>query len=266
MNKESSLSLQAIQETVADLLLNRDQIIPNAMFAGDFAINAERLRIYRGNLHAVWINALRNAYPVICRLVGDAFFEQLSILYGHRFPSQSGDLNVFGQDFAKFLQDEASVSEFPYFSAVAALEWQQHLAYYSADFDALDLMNFLSTAGENAAQYAFEFHPAVALVQADFAAVQICLAHRGEQVQALDIPLNTTSYALVSRKDWRVELTQLSQAEYIALQALRAGSSLGMALERALELGSEIDFEFDIATALQHWFQRGIFIEFRCKD
>ncbi|MFZ6817234.1 putative DNA-binding domain-containing protein [Undibacterium sp. Ji22W] len=256
------LSLQSAQEVFVDLLLDREQTLPTEMFSGDQAMCAERLRIYRGNLHAVWTNALKNAYPVIYQLVGDAFFEQLSILYGFQSPSRSGDLNIFGQDFADFLRDEVSVIEFPYFTAVAVLEWQQHLAYYAADVVALDLTNFLSIAGDKAAQYRFDFHPGVALVQSNFPSVQICLAHQAGLTQEFDLPLNTPSYALVSRKDWRVDLTQLSQAEYVALLALRASDSLGAALEKALEL----DPEFDIAAALQNWFQRGIFIEFRCKD
>lgn len=253
---------QAAQEKFAALLLDRKQAIPTGFFSGDPVLTLERLRIYRGNLHALWSNALRNAFPVMHQLVGDEFFDQLSILYGQQFPSQSGDLNVFGQHFADFLQTEVSVQAYPYFSSVAALEWLQHCAYYAADADAFNLASFLSVAGEDATSYALICHPAFALFQANFAAVQICLAHQNEAKQAINVALDISSYAAVSRKDWRVQLTQLSEAEFVSLQALRDGESLGVALEIAMEL----DPGFEVASILQQWFELGIFIGCRCKE
>lgn len=253
---------QASQEALAALLLDRKSPIPVDFFSGDLALISERLRVYRGNLHALWSNALHNAFPVIHQLVGAEFFDQLSILYGQQFPSQSGDLNVFGQHFADFLQGEVSVQAYPYFSSVAALEWQQHRAYYAADADAFDLASFLSVAGEDATSYALICHPAFALFQANFAAVQICFAHQNEAKQVINMTVDEPSYALVSRKDWRVQLTQLSEAEFVSLRALRDGESLGVALEMAMDL----DPGFDVASILQRWFELGIFTGCRCKD
>jgi hypothetical protein len=253
---------QVAQETFAALLLDRKCPIPADFFSGEPALISERIRIYRGNLHALWSSALRNAFPVIHELVGEEFFDQLSILYGQQFPSQSGDLNVFGQHFADFLQEEVSVQAYPYFSSVAALEWQQHCAYYAADADAFDLASFLSIAGQDATSYALICHPAFALFNANFAAVQICLAHQNEAKETISFALDISSYAVVSRKDWRVQLTQLSDAEFVSLRALRDGESLGVALESAMEL----DPEFEVASTLQQWFALGIFTGCRCKD
>lgn len=260
--RKISQAPQAGQEAFAELLLDRKCPMPADFFSGEPRLISERIRIYRGNLHALWSNALRNVFPVVHALVGEEFFDQLSILYGQQFPSQSGDLNVFGQHFAGFLQEEASVQAYPYFSSVAALEWQQHCAYYAADADAFDLPSFLSIAGQDATSYALICHPAFALFQANFAAVQICLAHQNKAKQVINMTVDEPSYALVSRKNWRVQLTQLSEAEFVSLRALRDGESLGIALEIAMDL----DPGFDVASILQQWFELGIFTECRCKD
>ncbi|MFA9274147.1 MAG: hypothetical protein ACEQSE_04665 [Candidatus Aquirickettsiella gammari] len=81
----------------------------------------------------------------------------------------------------------------------------------------------MSIAGQDATSYALICHPAFALSQANFAAVQICLAHQNETKQAINVALDISSYAAVSRKDWRVQLTQLSEAEFVSLRALRDG-------------------------------------------
>lgn len=262
LQQVNSSRLQMVQEAVATSLLNREQTIPTEFFSGDPDLSTERLRIYRGNLYAVWATALQNTFPVIQQLVGEDFFKQLAILYGQQYPSESGDLSIFGQYFAQFLASEASVLDYPYFSAVAEIEWKLHRAYYSADAEVLDFNTFLSTAGEHVANYVFTCHPSVALLVADVAAVQICLAHQHDELGALDFSLNAPSFALVNRCQWQVQLTQLSHAELLSLQALCEGESLGVALERAIDC----DQAFDVAQALRRWFALGIFIECRCKN
>lgn len=265
MDKDSAyraLRLHAVQEALATSLIDRAQRIPTEFFLGEPAVCTERWRIYRGNLHALWKTTLSNAFPVMCQLVGDDFFGQLSVLYGQKFPSQSGDVNLFGQHFSDFLKSEESVCDYPYFSAVAALEWQVHKAYYAANADLLDLAAFIAIGGENLGAYALECHPAFALISSEFAAIEVYLAHQEHEIQIIEVALNTPSFGAVSRKEWQVQVTRLGAAEFAGLQALRDGASLGEALECAIEF----DAELDVTKMLQNWFSMGIFIACRRKD
>lgn len=254
--------LESTQTRFAAMLLAEQLDVPSTLFAGDVELLTERIRIYRGNLQAIWSNSLRNAYPVIDRLVGSHFFDQLAILYGQQFPSLAGDLNQFGQHFPKFLEHEPSVKAFPYFSPVAQLEWLVHQAYYCADSEILSLVNFLNACGQSASEFGLRFHPAASLFHANDAAVQIYLAHMDASIDASEMQFQITmeqaSFALVSRVEWKVEVLALTHAEFLALSSLNQGSMLETALDAALV----IDAEFDIATALSKWFSAGAFSSF----
>jgi hypothetical protein len=257
-----SVDLQTLQASIAHLLSARKKPVTPPIFSTTPEVLEARIAIYRGNLQAIWMNALRNAYPVIEQLAGADFFAQLAVLYAEKYPSQSGDLHEFGGDFSAFLEVEESVADFPYFAAVAALEWQIHRNYYAADAQAISLHHFMANAGVSPSDCILRFHPATSLFHANFAAVQIYLAHQHAEVQALDVDLQTLCFAIVSRDGWRTQVAQLGRAEFVALSALHQGQTLGNAFEAAMD----IDGDFNVAHALQSWFALDIFIDFICKN
>ncbi|HXZ10554.1 MAG TPA: DNA-binding domain-containing protein, partial [Paraburkholderia sp.] len=75
---------------------------------------ARRIELYRGNLRANWRAALANAYPVLLALVGDAWFDALSLAYARTHPSQSGDLNRFGAALPEFIGTYESDARYRY--------------------------------------------------------------------------------------------------------------------------------------------------------
>lgn len=262
-NLVAKMHLQDLQARFANALLNTasDRQI-EAHCSSPCLLIASRVAIYRGALEAIWSQTLANAYPVMQKLVGEDFFEILAADYGRQFPSRSGDLNAFGADFSQFLRRENAVVDFPYFADVADLEWGIHCAYYAADASSLTLAGFLRAVGNAAQESQLIFHPAVVLHQSATASAAVWQAHQGDEVAALDMQLNTPSFALVSRRDWLVELQQLEESSYIALAALRDGRSLAVALELALAT----DASFNVAGALQSWFSLGVFSAYSCKE
>ena len=69
---------------------------------------------YRRNMLANLGNALAATYPVVNRLVGDAFFHEAARRYVHAHPSRSGDLNEYGGGFAAFLSNYPYAKELGY--------------------------------------------------------------------------------------------------------------------------------------------------------
>jgi hypothetical protein len=254
--------LRTIQNNFAEALLRKTLANSDCdIFSGDASISEGRLRFYRGNIRAIWGQTLTNTYPVIRTLVGDDFFEILSSAYGREFPSQSGDLNQFGMEFSAFLDGFEQASDYPYFSAVAALEWQLHTAYYADDDTELSLPQFLAEAGESAQESQLRLHNACTLYKAPYASVAIWLAHQDEERPTLDMEINCPSFALITRSAWRVEMLPLDESGYQALSSLSKGMSLGDALEVAMQINSY----FNVSTQLQAWFQRGAFSSHKCK-
>ncbi|PKM04823.1 MAG: hypothetical protein CVV17_03630, partial [Gammaproteobacteria bacterium HGW-Gammaproteobacteria-7] len=96
-----------------------------------------RFEVYRASFEANLAHALRDTYPVVNRLVGEAYFSQVARAYLRAHPSRCGDLHEYGAHFATFLAALDSAEAFPYLPDVARLEWLAHQAFHAADAEPL---------------------------------------------------------------------------------------------------------------------------------
>ncbi|CAN5842526.1 hypothetical protein BH11PSE12_BH11PSE12_01730 [soil metagenome] len=228
--------------------------------------NGNRFAFYRGNLSAIWVQALSGAYPVLLQLVGADFFAQMARAYGQYCPSQSGDLHHFGAGLAAFLAQAPMVADYPYFTDVATLEWQVHTAYYAADAGVLTLPGLLAQVAESAIdlqQVRLQVHPAARLHSSASASVAVWQSHQDAGAGQYPAHLAKSSYALITRKDWQVSVLPVEPAAYLGLQGLFQGQSLAAALEAAVAyvVDAKVDTnpQFDITAQLQSWFSAGAF-------
>ena len=97
----------------------------------------QRVDLYRSSIRANRRTALASAYPVLLALVGEDYFDALSVAYAQAHPSQSGDLNRFGAALPAFIETYEQAPRFRYFADLARLEWSLHLAYFAADANVL---------------------------------------------------------------------------------------------------------------------------------
>jgi uncharacterized protein (UPF0276 family) len=255
------------QEKHAETLAVRQQAFSAALFdAGteaqalllfkDGAHAEARFALYRGNLSAAWDKTLASAYPVLQALVGDEFFSALARAYGKAHPSQEGDLNRFGANFAAFLDGFPHVADYPYFPDMAQLEWAVHCAHYADNPAPVDAAAFAQLAPEQLDAARLVFHPACAPIASEWAVVTIWQAHRPGAETGLPQRIDARECGLVVRPQWKVEVVPVDAAACAALLALQQGRTLGTALDAALE----IDAQFDFGTQLQQWLRHGIFI------
>lgn len=206
------------------------------------AAASPRLAVYRANIHGNWSGALASAYPVVRRIVGEAFFEAMARDYAREFPSTSGDLHEYGARLANFLSACAETQDLPYLPDVARLEWLAHRAHFAADpapFDA---------SRPTEARLA----PACALLESEWPLARIWQAHQeGGEPESVDLGAGPDR-VLVHRKGWRVAVSSLGVGDYRFLERLAAG--LGAALEAAVAE----DPGFDPRVALAHWVAEGV--------
>jgi uncharacterized protein (UPF0276 family) len=248
-------ALADVQQAFGDAIFDASQVDAAAASAkGGREAACRRLAIYRGNLTASWDKALSSAYPVIRQLVGAEFFSALARAYGKAHPSQDADLNLFGHRFAHFLAGFERVSEYPYLPAMAALEWDVHLAHYAPDAVPLGAAGFarLSPAALEASRFAL--HPACRLYASEWATVQLWLAHQPDG-PGFPETMQADSFALVARPLWQVRVAPLPRAAHAALSVLAGGASFGAALDAACA----IDENFDVAANLKQWLDLGVF-------
>src|SRR5205085_7920191 len=104
-------------------VLFRSPAAPVDCVAGPPALARERIAIYRRTIFANYRKALSASYPVVKRLTGAPFFEAAVDAFVGEHPSESGDLNVYGESLGDFLATYRPADELPYLADVARLEW-----------------------------------------------------------------------------------------------------------------------------------------------
>jgi hypothetical protein len=191
-------ALARTQQLFAQALLTQgDASAALALFREPPAVAAERLAVYRANVRAGRLAALKAAFPVVQQLVGDEFFEALARAHAQAQGSTSGDLNRFGQHFARFLRGFEPVQRQPelaYLPDVAQLEWAVHQA---------------ESAPNPSAAAAPPMPPGFAVVESDFAIVDIWQWHQGARhPDQTGVSVHQPQTAVVFRDGWRVRVLQ----------------------------------------------------------
>lgn len=236
-------------------------IVPFVRAAG---INpARRIAIYRNNWRENFLAALAAAYPVIRRLVGNAYFRQLARDFQALHPSQSGDLQPLGAPLAGYLRRRFAGTEYAYFADVARLEWAYQEVLTAAECGPLDVGALRHVPDACWPELRFSLHSAVRLVRSEFPVLGIWSAHQpGADGAAIDrtvIALDAGGDCLLIRRTASdVEMRRLARAEFALLEHLANGDPLAAAASHACAC----DAEFDLAQALQRNVGLGVLVSF----
>jgi hypothetical protein len=252
--------LGSIQETFAAALADGSRA-PRAakLFRGAPEKAMERLAVYRGNVVSNAGKALANAYPIAVKIVGDEFFEALSREYLRRHPSTSGDLNVFGERFADFLEAFPHTQDLPYFPDVARMEWLVHRAHYARDAERLDVRRLASIRESAWGRLRPVLAPACALFESRWPLARIWEVHQDGYAGEFSVDLDSgPGRILVYRPDLRVRVAPLSVGAHRFLQRASAGDSIAVALEAA----TADDREFRLPATLRAWVEHAVIVDF----
>lgn len=204
---------------------------------------------YRGNLH----DTLAGAYPVIAQLVGKDFFRQLTQRFIALHPSRSGNLHLYGAEFAVFIASFAPAQGLPYLSDVARLEWACHCAYFAADAATLDINKLSQIAPERYSDLILFAHTACHVVRSAYPVAAIWHAHQPGAPDDFHIDLDSGACcALVTRHDDVVQVSELTEAEADWLLSIQAGNSLGAATAATLNVHADFDLRATLLNLVAH--------------
>jgi len=196
---------------------------------GDAPAAAPGLAVYRRGALANLCGAVRATYPVVRRLVGDAFFDEAARRHALEVPSGSGNLDDYGAGFADFLAAYPHAAGLPYLPDVARLEWAAHEARRAAEARSLDLPALADAGPEQAGRLRMSLHPSVSIVRSPFPVLAIWEANQagrdgtpgrdgGERV-------------LVCRRDGEVALEAIDEPTEALARSLARGATLDEACE-----------------------------------
>lgn len=197
-----------------------------------------RLEVYRHNVYANLRGVLRDVYPVIFALVGDAFFMHAAELFVKTHPSGSGDLHRFGGEWATFLGTYPYAKELPYLPDVARLEWAWHEAFHAGDAAPLDPARLAAVPADEHADLRFVLHPAVRLTKSDFPTLRIWEVNQPAFTGEVEVDWDAPVEMLLIRRDLTdgvsVLIEPLRPANYAFLRALQRHATLDAATTAAL--------------------------------
>ncbi|HEX6827713.1 MAG TPA: DNA-binding domain-containing protein [Burkholderiales bacterium] len=221
---------------------------------------ARRVEIYRNNVYSTLCGALRDSYPVVVKLVGREFFDQVAREFVTTHPSTSGDLHDFGGEWAEFLAGHPACRGLPYLPDVARLEWTCDRVFHAADHPGLAFERLAAIEPDAYAGLRFQLHPASGLVASPYPILRIWQINQdgwsGDPSVSLD---QGGARVLVTRNEFALELEALPPGEFAFLDSLSRGETLSHAVSAA----TAEEAEFDLQQALRHGLARRVIVDFR---
>jgi hypothetical protein len=256
-------TLPELQHAFADWVLrggNQGQVSVSVKSNGLTA--EQRLSIYRNNTQLGLIEALRDGYPVVNKLVGTEFFNQLAQSFIRQYPPKVGCLLSFGSEFAGFITDYEPASSLPYLPDVARLEWLWHEVFHEADAATLDVTTLAGISPDYYGGLGFTLHPTVRLFESSYPILHIWQVNQEDYQDDGTVNLDEGGcQLLIYRPGLEVEIVALREVEHKFLCLLDADLTLTQAVEEVISK----DKAFNIFPVLQHWIANGLFTEFLIK-
>ncbi len=185
-----------------------------------------RFTIYQRNHVAGLTAALAKTFPVIQRLVGEAFFAAMAARFIFQSPPRVPMLADYGADLADFIAAFEPAESLPFLADVARLEFARVRAWHAADHAPPPLDGADAVAALLPQRIAL--HPSATLIQSDHPVMAIWAANQPETAVPVDDWEPET--ALVHRSGDVVVHTPIDADTQALLAALLTADSLESAL------------------------------------
>ncbi|HTK90536.1 MAG TPA: DNA-binding domain-containing protein [Verrucomicrobiae bacterium] len=257
------LSLADLQRGMTAALLGADAEVVRMAVAPDGLDPRARLGIYRHHVRTSLTAVLKDAYPVVCRLVDDRFFGYAADAYIRDEPPTEPRLFAYGGGFADFLAGFPPCHGLPYLPDVARLEWALHTASHAPAVRAPDgpaLAGALETLiRDERTRIVFAVDPSVRYLVSPHPVDRIWRANQPDADPEASVVLDGESVHLeVRRARDQAGFRSLPLGEW----TLRARLAGGRSLEDAAAEALSADGELNLAGALGALFNEGLLVDF----
>jgi Putative DNA-binding domain len=252
------LKLSTLETHFRDGIVASDEAILSAFEPGNLT-EQKRLNIYRNNVFSNYRSALEAIYPAIFSLVGADYFRAAAYRYVEHYPSFSGDIHHYGEQFAKLLESLPGAADLAYLPDVARLEWAIHAAFHAADCERLDLSRLQSIVPDDYSKLRFALNPAARLLKSDFPIRKIWQVNLPDYQGDQHVDLSEGGEnLLIMRRNFVMEVEAISSTEAVALDSFKRGETFDQALDAALC----IDPKFEAGLFLQRYISNETIFDF----
>jgi hypothetical protein len=216
-----------------------------------------RTSIYCNHAFTTLGNALKATFPVVCRLVGDRFFDYTAHEYLREHPPHSRCLVEYGADFAGFIAVLEPRHELPYLPDIARFEWALHSAATISSAKPLQPKALATVPPEQAPYVALRLQPSLSYLRSSWPVDAIWGANTQDDVPPVDLSAGGAKLEFRRSDDgavWR----RLDRATFTFRTALADGHVLAAAMEAA----TLADPAFDVTTGLKQVFTEALAVGF----
>ncbi len=250
-----STDLPGIQQRFRDVVLSDDDAPIASLVQAPAGAVARRIAIYRNTVQASLVEVLATAFPVVERIVGDAFFAGLARRFIVAAPPRIPQLSLYGAAFADFVAASEVGQRLPYLTDVAKLEWARGEAYFAAHARLLDPAALTRIPPDDLADLALSLHPAVRLIGSPYPIYRIWEVNQPQVTDVPRVDMGIGQCVLITRPQHHVLTRLIDAGDAAFISAVQAGLALAPAAER----GVDTDHAFDLQAALARHFLGGTF-------
>lgn len=211
--------------------------MPEGLVARDPTEVERRFAVYRNNVVVSLTEALAARFPVIRRLVGEAFFVALARLYSETDRPKSPVLAEWGDGFAAFLAQFPPLATYPYLGDVARIEYARGRAFHAADAMPVDPAILVAVDPD---RIRLVLHASVTVLGFAYPAVSIW-AHNQPGGDGLPLAAGPETALILRDAGFRVPVRSVGHGDAAMLRSVLSGATLSVAAAnaRSVEAGHD---------------------------
>ena len=232
----------ALHKKFTKALLKPQLDVPDGLIAVKAPNIQRRFDVYRNNVMASLIEALKANFPITFALVGQDFFNALAVGYISENPPVIPMLFQYGAEFPSFIAEYPAVSTIPYLSDVAQLENHWRAAYHAVEKQSIDITAVQAFSPEDQMNLLFEIHPSASILKSGWPIYSIWQGHESGDMGQID--LEVSENVVICRPQVNVLLANLNMEACVFFRQIINGQTLGEAYGAAAELNEEFDLSY----------------------
>lgn len=212
--------------------------------------------IYQNSAIANITHSLSLTYPVIEKLLGEAFFRAMCREFIYITWPKSGNMDDYGAEFSCFLANFEHAKHLTYLKDVARLEWAFHQSSLADDAAITDWSTLAQV--NDILQLQFLLSPSFSLVSSIFPIDKIWHLNQGNTLPNTEIILTNEqegdTYIVVFRQQLKTLILSITVGEYALLNAF----SHEKTFEKAIISASQKQVDFSIDDSLKKFIGLGV--------